>query len=34
MTYQDTIGEISSYRLKIADLRKKMRDLQSSIEPE
>ena len=34
MTYQDSIRDISSYRLQIADLRKKMRDLQSDIEPE
>jgi len=34
MAYQDTIEEITSYRLQISELRNKMRELQSAIEPE
>lgn len=34
MTYQQTSQEINAHRLQIAELRQKMRELQSSIEPE
>ncbi|MGI9380668.1 MAG: DUF899 family protein [Methyloligellaceae bacterium] len=34
MTYSESIEKISEYRLQISELRKKMRELQTSVEPE
>ena len=34
MSYENTAAKLGEYREQIADLRKKMRDLQASVEPE
>jgi len=34
MSYRDTAGQLAAYRAQIADLRQKMREAQSSVEPE
>ena len=34
MTYRDTATELAQWRAQIAELRRKMREVQASVEPE
>jgi hypothetical protein len=34
MNYRDTAGKLATYRDQIAELRRKMREAQASVEPE